>query len=99
MDTEGVKSFIKKKFVPKNFEIIDTHNEENFYGVNKSQLKLYGKIKVKIKFKEMLTEIELFVVANDTMNFDIVLGRDYLRKINFKLVHVEEVNNEKDFEN
>jgi len=72
----------------------------SYYGVSKSVLNCFGKTLVYIKKNSINVYFYLNVVDNESMGFDIVLGRNFMDACNLnmdlnalKMVTVEKVEN------
>lgn len=74
-------SFIKSKCVPNNF-ISRIISDLNYFvwNNNQSKLNIFGLLSSHIFYNFFY----LFVVSNDTMNYSLILGRDFInsRKLN-----------------
>lgn len=58
----------------------DWSGKHNYNGVNNSAVKILGTVSPMIEFDGKQREIELKVVEEGTINYDILLGRDFLAK-------------------
>lgn len=83
IDTGSPISFIKISKVPK--DVIGVPVLSSFYGLNKSPLKTYGKILCYIMKNLNKIHFNLIMVANESMNHDVVLGRDFMEACNLIL--------------
>lgn len=89
IDSGSPISFVKQSLVPENLNI--ENDELVFYGINKSHMNSFGKFKVKVHLINKNVEIDLLVVSEDTMRYNVVLGRDFLKEANSKLIIDDEV--------
>lgn len=56
----------------------DKENEQPFCGINGSRLKIDGAFFGRLEVSGVQVEIQFYVVPDNTMAFDILLGRDFL---------------------
>ncbi|XP_037929193.1 uncharacterized protein LOC119663656, partial [Teleopsis dalmanni] len=87
IDTGSPISFIRQQFVP----LVKLINQEkckilNFCGINKSHLQILGQIVCTVLYDNKKINLKLFIVANETMSYPVLLGRDFLKKAKLKLV-------------
>lgn len=66
-----------------------------FFGLNKSEMKIFGKINCFIIVKSKKVYVDLLVVADESMSYDAVLGRVFMNLCNMKIVCEEEINQRK----
>lgn len=83
-DTGSPISLIKRSSVPQNL-ITKAIQYSGFRGVGNFKLRSYGKIPVKISFREISHQIDLHVVPDTVMSHSLLLGRDFLKKFNIRL--------------
>lgn len=75
LDSGSPISIIKNKLV-KHFD--QSSLNENFVGINGSQLTILGKINTVIKVNDMSINHMFFVVPDSTMSSSCLLGRDFI---------------------
>lgn len=85
IDSGSPASFIRRDVVPKDIEVSELEND-SFYGLNRSKLKTYGKFLCYIEVLNKNIKIELVVVDSESMKYCVLLGRDFLRKTNSRIV-------------
>ncbi|XP_050508984.1 uncharacterized protein LOC126886175 [Diabrotica virgifera virgifera] len=67
---DTVKSF--------NFELSDIP-EKTFQGINQSKLEILGSVLFKMKVNEILIDLLIYVVPNETIPYKCLLGRDFMQ--------------------
>lgn len=95
-------SVYKKHFL--NKELFKVQNSTILRGVNNSVINIVGKINDQIvldSLNDTWLDVVLLVVEDHTMNYDILLGREFFQDANIKLVYYKgaysfEKNNEND---
>ncbi|XP_076659907.1 uncharacterized protein LOC143363195 [Halictus rubicundus] len=78
LDSGSPISFIKRRFIPRECVMFDVGTEQ-FYGLNRSSLQLLGCIEVTLIYDNIKYKIMLRVVPDETMNSDLILGRDFMK--------------------
>lgn len=89
IDTGSPISFVREQFVP-HILIKKQNVKHNFFGINKSPLNVIGVVQSCILFEEEEIKVELFVVKNETTKFPVILGRDFIKKANLRLMKIKE---------
>lgn len=84
VDTGSPISLIKEDEIDEMIENND--NLMNFVGINNSPLNILGSINTEITFEDKAEEVELMIVDRDAIKTDLLLGRDFLRKFDSKLI-------------
>ncbi|XP_050514992.1 uncharacterized protein LOC126890180 [Diabrotica virgifera virgifera] len=67
---DTVKSF--------NFEFSDIP-EKTFQGINQSKLEILGSVLFKMKVNDILIDLLIYVVPNETIPYKCLLGRDFMQ--------------------
>lgn len=97
-DSGSPASFVRASRAPEPlWKHKDATIKTSYYGVNKSPVFAYCKIPCEITFRNRIKTVPLYIVRDDTIGMDILLGRDCLKKFNiyFKM----EEDNKDDAEN
>ncbi|XP_076278424.1 uncharacterized protein LOC143208164 [Lasioglossum baleicum] len=89
LDSGSSISFIKKQFIPREYIMFDV-GTERYYGLNRSSIKLIGCVEVTLVYDIMKYRIMLRVVQDETMNSDLILGRDFMKITNLSLCKKQE---------
>lgn len=97
IDTGSPINFVQQRYVPEFLMTSEPPPCQNFVGINNSKIIVLGSVLCKVKTNNNCVNVRLFVVKNDTMQDAFVLGRDFLKKMNVKLVF--EKNNTNLFDN
>lgn len=82
-DTGSPTSFIRASMLP--YEVTDTLRTSNFVGFGGQQLKTYGRINCRLKFRNQIESLPLYVVPDEFMLPQMILGRDFLEKFRIYL--------------
>jgi hypothetical protein len=77
LDSGSPISIVKREFVPTCISAL-SETSESYFGFNGSKLTILGYILHKLKINDIFIKIKLYVVHNDAMNFDCILGRDFI---------------------
>lgn len=99
IDSGSPVSLIKRSSLSNHFHSIKNLlkcNNKCFFGINKSKLKVFGQIRCIVDGLNKIVELSMLVVTDESMSFDVILGRDFLRACRLKLCDIEHVskNNE-----
>lgn len=95
LDTGSPISFVKQEVIPDRFVSKINIDQSTFCGINNTRLKIVGEVNVTLEVDDIVQkDIALLVVPNSTMRYSMVLGRDVLKKLNFKLVASLNTDNE-----
>lgn len=60
----------------------EVNKYQNYRGVNRSKVRVLGLLKLNVEFDGRQNVLQFKVVDNDTISFDVLLGRDFLEKMN-----------------
>jgi len=71
-----------------------TNNFSHYFGLNHSPLDIYGKISCFVIMNKVKFNFELLIVANKSMAYITVLGRDFMNICNFKIVRENDCSND-----
>lgn len=93
IDSGSPVSLIRRDVVPNEIKIFEFRSD-SFYGLNFTKLKTNGKCLCLIDVNNKFFEIDLIVVEEDSMKYSVLLGRDFLRKTNAKILFGETISNE-----
>jgi len=91
VDTGSPVSLVKKsiydKFLNVN-KLLQVKSNLHLKGINNSVIKIYGKIQIILeKLEGHWFDISLLVVDDNTISFDMLLGRDFLCGANIRLIY------------
>ncbi|XP_036332219.1 obscurin [Rhagoletis pomonella] len=87
IDSGSPISFIRKSSVPGEINInLFPNVTSEFFGLNKSKVETYGKFLCSILLYGKEFAITFIIVADRTMVYDAVLGRDFLKICGFKIL-------------
>ncbi|KAK4880716.1 hypothetical protein RN001_008862 [Aquatica leii] len=87
LDTGSPISIIKAQYLPTYAYSTDLNNfNKDFYGVNGAKLNIVGIFDRKVFVNDRPMNIVFHVVADDTMSFPAILGRDFTSLPNIKVV-------------
>ena len=78
IDTGSPYSLIRKSRIPANSRVLSTNH--TCTGLNSSTIEVTGVISVNLSCSGITSDVDLLVVADNTMNIDILLGRDYMNQ-------------------
>lgn len=92
LDTGSPISIIKVQFISPEF-INPLNNDQSWTGLNNSRLNVIGTYESTVFFEnyELSKNIKFYVVPDETMNQDIILGRDFIHDQNFNFTFGETV--------
>lgn len=93
IDSGSPISLVRRDVVPNEIKIFE-FKTDSFYGLNYTKLKTNGKCLCLVEVNNKLFEIELIVVEEDSMKYSVLLGRDFLKKTNSKILFCETNTNE-----
>jgi len=82
IDTGSPISFGKTGVI--SFKIKIVLVSESYFGLNKSQLKIYGRILCYIIIERLKWYFYLYIVPNESMNHEVVLGRNLMDACNLE---------------
>lgn len=85
LDTGSPISFLKESCVPMASMKPCKQQDRKYSGINNSELVKLGIVKINVTLDTVKRELDMFVVPNDTMCSQVVLGRDALKKFNLGL--------------
>lgn len=83
-DTGSPRNFIRRSNVPDGL-CGNTLKETEFSGLGNVKIFTFGQIRFNLKIRNRLREISAFVVPDETLHVQLLLGRDCLRAFNIKL--------------
>jgi len=85
IDTGSPIVIIKENAVPQNLIVIPVSSKLS--GINKSPLKVLGVINTKVSVKDLPVDLNIifYVVDNNTMNCNCLLGRNFINNNLIKL--------------
>lgn len=93
IDTGSPVSLIKKSVFDDNFggmKLLKVRNNCDLKGINNTNIKICGKVHDQICLKEMSErwcDIEWLVVTDDTITFDMLLGRIFFNEAKIKFTY------------
>ncbi|CAH1713532.1 unnamed protein product [Aphis gossypii] len=90
VDTGSPISLLKREFIPNNHFIISPACNSSFYGINGAKLNILGIFETNVTIDNNIIDIRFFIVPNNTMLSDAILGRDLLSKPGFKIEFVND---------
>jgi len=85
IDTGSPISLLKCKFIPNNYVVIKPACDSNFYGINGAKLNILGIFETNVIINNNVLDFIFYIVPNNTMSSDAILGRDLLSKPGFKI--------------
>lgn len=85
LNTVSPISFVKECCVPATSMKSCSQRDRKYNGINNSELVKLGIVKINVILDNVEREVELYVVPNETMCSQVVLGRDALKKFNLGL--------------
>lgn len=77
LDSGSPVSMIKLRCVNENL-IEPNVTNESFYGINQSVVHIIGKFSAKLTVQGLYLDANFYVVSNDTMLCNVLLGRDFI---------------------
>lgn len=80
------KSYEKSAFNFENFLKCNNNEEKTcFFGINRSKLIILAKLVCFIIVKNIEKEFEIYVVPDESMSHDVILGRNFMNEFKFKI--------------
>lgn len=93
IDSGSPISFVKQSslgHIRNHFETTNLKSNEmlnlNYFGLNNSRLNVIGKIPSFVILNKNEYNFELLIVADESMGYDAVLGRDFMHICKFKII-------------
>ena len=81
IDTGSPISLLKRELLPYNYDVIKPlENDCNFSGINGTKLELLGIFETEIVINDNRFKLRFYVVPDDTMVINAILGRDFITK-------------------
>lgn len=90
IDTGSPISLLKCEFIPNNYAVIKPASDSNFYGINGAKLNILGIFETNVTINNNVIDFKFYIVPNNTMSSDAILGRDLLSKPGFKIEFVND---------
>lgn len=92
-DTGSPISLMKHSAVPEQLTQQRSMKYSGYDGLGHFKLCTYGKIKIQIEFRNIVKNINIFVIPDNLMSHSVLLGRDFMRAFNIQLSIVEPILN------
>ena len=89
VDSGSPISFIQQHLVP-DILVENIWCNKVYRGINGSQLQVIGKTESILKFRNKIFKINLLVVKKNSMSYNVILGRDFLKSSGVRLIFPEE---------
>jgi len=90
LDTGSPICFVKECYISREY-IISNKEHDKFFGINGSGMNILGYVEVLIFHDSGKYKLRIRVVSNDTMQNQIVLGRDFINQAKLTLGSREEI--------
>lgn len=86
MDTGSKISLIKETIVVNHTEIFDNEDPNPYFGINSSELKILGMVRLNVNIKSNINiNLNFRVVPDHAMRHDCLIGRDVLFRKDIKM--------------
>lgn len=90
VDSGSPISFVKESLIPSIVIENVQNNIQAFMGINESMLEIVGTVRMNVVIGKMKrNEVTLYVVPDKTMRSQVILGRDLMKELGYKLVEPE----------
>jgi len=81
IDTGNPISLLKRELLPYNYDVIKLlENDCNFSGINGTKLELLGIFENEIVINDSRFKLRFYIVPDNTMVMNAILGRDFITK-------------------
>ncbi|CAK9817732.1 Transposon Ty3-I Gag-Pol polyprotein [Anthophora plagiata] len=86
LDTGSPVSFLSETLIPSHIIINPNNNSVQFEGVNRSRIKILGRLRQTLIVADCEAEIDFYVIPRDTMSCTCLLGRDFITNDNLEII-------------
>lgn len=92
-DSGSPVSLIKRSMVPGELNVRTSAQKSKYYGIGNEKICTYGIILIKIKFRNKMKQIQVFVVPDYLLSHSMLLGRDFLRGFGIRFTMDDSIEN------
>ena len=86
LDTGSPVTLAKKSALLKWINLEELKRvESTFFGLNYSKLNTFGKTLFYVHFNKKCFELEIFICSDNSMSYDCILGRDFIKNAGLQL--------------
>ena len=95
-DSGSPISLVQRSKVPHEIVNGRTITYSGYDGLGNSKLCSFGIIPIKIKFRNIVRDLQIYVIPDHLMSMSLLLGRDFMRQFGIKFIITDDIPNKID---